>query len=220
MKNTEQDYIKDIQRMLKDAGFYEGNIDGIVGQLTSQAVYKALNYPNDRGIPSDKEEPKGEKPLTDTASPLNFAGFINGISLKRLKGVNDKLVKVVALASTYMQGEFLVTEGLRTYARQEELVKTGASKTLNSKHLTGNAVDLAPLVNGKLSWVQKDFYPIVDAMQKACIELGIKVRWGGAWAVLNDKKGIKPQKMIDDYSAMKRQSRQTPFIDCPHFELI
>ena len=57
-------------------------------------------------------------------------------------------------------------------------------------------------------------------MQKACIELGVKVRWGGAWAVLNDNKGISPKSMIETYSARKRQAKQKPFIDYPHFELI
>ena len=222
MKNTEQDYIKDIQRMLKDAGFYTGKIDGIVGQLTSQAVYKALNYPNERGEVRQEEKaeptPQPNEPADTTPYPT-FASFINETSIKRLKGVDEKLYKVVALASQYSSVPFLVTEGLRTYARQKKKKKTGASKTLTSNHLTGKAVDLAPLINGKISWEQKDFYPLAECMQKACIELGVKVRWGGAWAVLNDNKGISPKSMIETYSARKRQARQKPFIDCPHFEL-
>lgn len=221
MKNTEQDYIKDIQRMLKDAGFYTGNIDGIVGQLTTQAVYKALNYPNERVEVRQEESISAfNENLANSTENTPFASFINEVSIKRLKGVDDKLYKVVALASQYSSIPFLITEGLRTYARQEELVKTGASKTLNSKHLVGKAVDLAPLINGKISWEQKDFYPLVECMRKACIELNINIRWGGAWTVLNTTNDTDPKSMIEAYSAKKRQLKQTPFIDCPHFELI
>ena len=37
-----------------------------------------------------------------------------------------------------------IIEGLRTEARQAELVAQGKSKTKYSKHLEGKAVDLAP----------------------------------------------------------------------------
>lgn len=223
MKMTELDYIKDLQRVLKAAGFYEGKIDGIVGQLTVSAVYKACNCKEPTTSPAE-DALKYSGTTTDaketTAKATSFADFLNQTSLNRLKGVKTNLIKVVALASQFTKQPFMITEGLRTYARQEELVKSGASKTLNSKHLTGDAVDLAPLVNGKISWEQKDFYPLAEAMRRAATTLNIDIRWGGAWAVLNYTGAKTPKSLIDEYGAKKRAAKQSPFIDCPHFELV
>jgi peptidoglycan LD-endopeptidase CwlK len=73
-------------------------------------------------------------------------------SLSRLEGVHPDLVRVVKKAAAMSDLDFTVLEGLRTVARQTQLVKQGASKTMNSRHLTGHAVDLAPLIDGKVSW--------------------------------------------------------------------
>lgn len=59
----------------------------------------------------------------------------------RLQGVHPDLVRVVELARKSVP--FIVTEGIRTRARQVDLVARGASRTMNSRHLTGHAVDLA-----------------------------------------------------------------------------
>ena len=63
-----------------------------------------------------------------------------------LEGVHPDLVKVVHRAAALSDIDFTVLEGLRTVARQKQLVKAGASKTMNSRHITGHAVDLAVLV--------------------------------------------------------------------------
>lgn len=70
-------------------------------------------------------------------------------SLDRMKGVHPDLVKVVKRAIQISEVDFTVTEGLRDIERQRELVKSGASKTMNSRHLTGHAVDLIALKNGQ-----------------------------------------------------------------------
>jgi peptidoglycan L-alanyl-D-glutamate endopeptidase CwlK len=69
-------------------------------------------------------------------------------SLSRLEGVHPDLVRVVKRAAAISDLDFTVLEGLRTLERQRKLRAEGASKTLNSRHLTGHAVDLAPLING------------------------------------------------------------------------
>lgn len=70
-------------------------------------------------------------------------------SEKHLQGVHGDLVKVVRKALEYSTVDFAVIEGVRTKARQAQLFKQGATKTMNSRHLTGHAVDLPPLVEGK-----------------------------------------------------------------------
>lgn len=107
-------------------------------------------------------------------------------SESNLIGVHPDLVKVVRRALELTPIDFKVIEGRRTLERQRELVKAGASQTLNSRHLTGHAVDIVPLPDGKVSWEWKYFYPMAEAMKQAAAELGIAVEWGGNWTTFKD----------------------------------
>jgi peptidoglycan L-alanyl-D-glutamate endopeptidase CwlK len=113
-------------------------------------------------------------------------------SLERLNGVHPALVRVVHAALAVSSVDFVVVEGLRSLERQKELFEQVKTKTMNSRHLTGHAVDLAPLVDldgdGKLemSWERQHFYPIVDAMHSAAVALGVPLEWGGDWQTFVD----------------------------------
>jgi peptidoglycan L-alanyl-D-glutamate endopeptidase CwlK len=104
-------------------------------------------------------------------------------SRSKLQGVHPDLVAVVERAIQYTEQDFTVLEGLRSIDRQKELVATGKSKTMNSRHLTGHAVDLAPW---PISWDWEKFYPIADAMKEAAQELNITIEWGGDWRSFPD----------------------------------
>lgn len=104
-------------------------------------------------------------------------------SKKKLEGVHPDLVKVVERAIEITEQDFTVLEGLRDIERQRELVNTGKSTTMNSRHLTGHAVDLAPW---PISWEWEGFYPIADAMKTAADELGVSLEWGGDWKSFPD----------------------------------
>lgn len=82
--------------------------------------------------------------------------------------------------------EFFVTEGVRTYERQVELVKAGASRTLNSRHLTGHAVDLAAKVGDEVRWDWPLYHQIASAMKLAAGELNVPLAWGGDWSTFKD----------------------------------
>jgi peptidoglycan LD-endopeptidase CwlK len=73
-------------------------------------------------------------------------------SIERLDGVKDQLVDVVTRAIEISTVDFGVTEGLRTTETQRKYVETGKSQTMESKHLTGDAVDLVAYINGQVSW--------------------------------------------------------------------
>ena len=107
-------------------------------------------------------------------------------SLKRLEGVHPDLARIVKKAIQLTKVDFMVLEGRRTRRRQAYLVKKGASKTMNSRHISGHAVDLGALVKGKVSWDWKYYYSISDAMKSAAKELGIPVEWGGDWHTFKD----------------------------------
>ena len=111
---------------------------------------------------------------------------LGAASQAKLVGVHPDLAKVVRRAIQITKQDFTVTEGLRTKARQTYLVQTGKSKTMNSRHLTGHAVDLAPVVGGKISWDWDHFWPIVTAMETAAKELGIPLESGARWRSFPD----------------------------------
>jgi len=104
-------------------------------------------------------------------------------SRQRLSGVHPDLVAVVKRAIEITEQDFSVLEGVRNIERQRQLVKAGKSKTLNSRHLTGHAVDLVPY---PVSWDWEYFYPIADAMKTAAEELGVDLEWGGDWKSFPD----------------------------------
>lgn len=107
-------------------------------------------------------------------------------SLSRLSGVHDDLVKVVKLAITLTDVDFTVLEGRRTRERQKELVAAGASKTMNSRHLTGHAVDLGAYVAGEVRWDWPLYDRIAVAMKEAATQLGLPLEWGGDWTTFKD----------------------------------
>lgn len=107
-------------------------------------------------------------------------------SVSRLKGVHPDLVAVVNRAIKLTEVDFAVLEGLRTHTRQIELVKAGASQTMNSRHLTGHAVDLGAYVGGAVRWDWPLYYKIATAMKKAAAELGVPIEWGGDWKSFKD----------------------------------
>lgn len=140
-------------------------------------------------------------------------------SRNELKGVHGDLVKVVERAIQLTVQDFGVHDGTRTMAEQKKFVASGVSKTLHSRHLTGHAVDLVPFVNGQLRWEMEPIYKIADAMRMAASELGIPIRWGGAWDRLLTEETDPPEEMVDDYIARRKAVGKKAFIDGPHYEL-
>jgi peptidoglycan L-alanyl-D-glutamate endopeptidase CwlK len=114
-----------------------------------------------------------------------------------------------------------VLEGKRSRTRQAELVASGASKTMESRHLKGEAVDSAPYPirwpkldeSTKQSLINDGLLSEVKAYAKSlgrwyyyggyvlgtADAMGIPLRWGGDWD--NDRE-------VNDQN----------FDDLPHFE--
>lgn len=127
-------------------------------------------------------------------------------SRRNLQGVHPDLVRVVQRAIQITKQDFVVIEGLRTEARQRELVAKGASRTMNSRHLSGHAVDIVPWVDGTISWDWKFYSEIRNAMVTAAAELGVEIEWGGNWATFKD--GPHWQLPWDKYPVAQAPKRQ------------
>lgn len=107
-------------------------------------------------------------------------------SLENLKGVDERLIEIMTLALSRSKNDFGITEGIRTIKRQQELVKNGKSKTMNSYHLKGKAVDVAIYKNGKISWEIGLYKELNDIIQRIAKEKGYKITWGGDWRTFAD----------------------------------
>lgn len=141
-------------------------------------------------------------------------------SEKELIGVEPKLVKVVRFAIQLTTQDFMVYDGIRSIAEQKHYVAIGTSKTMQSKHLEGLAVDLVPWINGKPTWDWEGCYQIALAMDQAATQLGCadRITWGGAWdRTLADFEGDSNayKRAVQDYRA---RHSGPDFIDGPHFE--
>ena len=141
-------------------------------------------------------------------------------SLSRLEGVNDDLVTVVKYAIGVTKQDFSVICGLRTIEEQEALVAKGASQTMKSKHIDGNAVDLMAYCDGG-RWELNLYDEIADAMKEAAEAAGLKLRWGAAWTI--DDFGAwegTAENAMNSYVDTRRSQSRRPFIDAPHFEIM
>lgn len=119
-------------------------------------------------------------------------------SQRRLQGVDLRLVRICEkVVEAY---DISILEGRRTPERQRQLYAEGKTRTLNSKHLTGLAVDVAPY---PIDWDdERRFIYMAGHMMMAAADIGARLRWGGNW----NEDGI----LIVDQS----------FDDLVHFELV
>ncbi|MEH7827094.1 M15 family metallopeptidase [Gemmobacter denitrificans] len=149
--------------------------DGVLGPITTQAIIEAAKL--------GRLSVTADNPL---AAPVGVP-VLNDRSEASLRGVHPDLVRVVRRAAALSPVPFTVIEGLRTKERQAKLVKAGASKTMNSRHITGHAVDLVPhRPDGKIAFDWPLYHKLAPAMKQAAAELGVALVWGGDWRSFKD----------------------------------
>jgi len=107
-------------------------------------------------------------------------------SLSRLEGVHPDLVRVVKKAAALSDLDFTVLEGIRSVERQKQLVSQGASKTMNSRHITGHAVDLAPMIAGEVRWDWPLYHKLAKVVKAAAADEKVPLQWGGDWRTFKD----------------------------------
>ena len=117
-------------------------------------------------------------------------------SADKLGSTDERLIRVFTEVIKHF--DCTILEGIRSRARQEQLVAEGKSKTMNSKHLLGKAVDVAPY---PIDWNDRErFTYFAGYVMGIAAKMGIKLRWGGDW----DRD---------------TQVSNNSFDDLPHFEI-
>jgi peptidoglycan L-alanyl-D-glutamate endopeptidase CwlK len=113
-----------------------------------------------------------------------------------LNGVNQKLIDLFGVVKDITPIKFTITEGVRTKERQQLLLNEGKTKILQSKHLTGDAIDICPLINNKLDYEARDDIMFLQGLfYGVAVKMGIGIRVGSLW----DGKSIKENSFIDAY---------------------
>ncbi len=167
---TDDAFVRFVQHALAERGHDVGPADGIAGDRTSRALIAALG-------------PVSTPVVTTSASSVAW----DGRSLRSLTGVHSDLRRIMDRARLDTPLPFVVIEGLRTVARQKQLVASGASQTMRSRHLTGHAVDIVPLgADGQLSWDWPLYHRLAVAVKQAASSLGLPIEWGGDWKSFKD----------------------------------
>ena len=112
---------------------------------------------------------------------------LSKLSLERLEGVDERLKAIVTECAARCLFPFNVSEGLRSVEQQREYVRQGKSRTMNSKHLTGKAVDLYPLSMDRKQVDWSRFEELADLMFQVAGDQGTEIVWGGHWKTIVDK---------------------------------
>ena len=112
-------------------------------------------------------------------------------SLLRMRGVHPDLVRVMKRAIKSSPLDLIILEGVRSIERQQKLYASGASQTMNSRHIIqtdgwGHALDVAPYVDRKASWHWPHYYRIAPVIKLAAELEGVDVVWGGDWKTFHD----------------------------------
>ena len=141
-------------------------------------------------------------------------------SLSRMNGIKNELHTVVCSAIKLTKIDFGVICGMRTEEEQKALLEKGATQTMKSKHLTGDAVDLMAYIGSRGSWELNLYDDLADAMKAAAIEEKVGIRWGACWHIpdIREWEGTMEEAM-NAYIDLRRSQGRRPFIDGPHFEL-
>lgn len=120
--------------------------------------------------------------------------IINASSETKLKKVHPDLVRVVRKTAKLIKDKsfgFIITCGPRTLEEQKKLLKQGATKTLNSRHIPGNdgyakAVDFAVMLDNKLRWDWPLYSRLSTIVKEAAKLEGVSIIWGGDWKSFKD----------------------------------
>lgn len=120
--------------------------------------------------------------------------IFNQSSENKLKKLHPDLVRVVRrMQKLSKDPDFgaVITCTSRTLEEQKLLVKKGASKTLNSRHIPGKdgyakAIDFAVTLKGKVRWDWPLYAKLANMMKQAARLEKIPITWGGDWKSFKD----------------------------------
>lgn len=121
---------------------------------------------------------------TSPTPPFQFGSR----SESHLATLDPRLVRLARHAITTTRIDFTIISGRRTLPQQRALVQAGKSRTLNSRHLSGCALDFVPLdpTTGKGSFQRPLAIEVAIAFYEAARIHQTPIIWGGTWRSFED----------------------------------
>lgn len=169
-----------------------GDIKSLMDLDAARAIvplWQALQGSQEQQVSVLKQMQRGAMPVLSPKAGELPAYWTPDIGA-RANGVNPGLLAVMKRASEISGTQFIIGDkgGTRDQATQDDLVAKGASQTRNSNHLTGHALDLIPIVNGKpdANASPEEYAKLSAAMKQAAKEMGLPLNWGGDWKDFKD----------------------------------
>lgn len=146
--------------------------------------------------------------------------FLTEASEALLSEVHPSLAEVIRRAIAISDIEFQVFHGKRTLTQQDEFFRKGATQGHQSPHMYGSAVDIMPVVEGRMCPESEVFDEVATCIKYAAADLNTPIRWGGAWHCTNI---ATYNGMLDDlqnwYLEHCLEHNVRPQLDPHHFEL-
>ena len=140
----------------------------------------------------------------------------------RMRTMHPDLRKVFDAFIEITPRDVTILEVARSVSRQKQLVESGASRTMNSRHIPINGVvyaaDIGVLAGSRVVWTWDLYEEAAETMRDAAKLTGIPVRWGGCWEILNTLNDPIADE-VRAYSARSKAAGVRPFLDGGHFEL-
>ena len=120
--------------------------------------------------------------------------ILNPKSETKLKKVHPDLIRVVRRTARLIKDKsfgFIITCGVRTLEEQKKLLKQGATRTLNSRHIPSKdgyakAVDFAVTLDGKVRWDWPLYQRLSGIVKEAAKQENVSITWGGDWKTFKD----------------------------------
>jgi len=179
-----QDRLKNCQSILKDAGLYQGKIDGIPGRLTREAFQKLCDLALEELSRKQVEEPKEEPPVAGEVDARSQS--VIDTLLPEVQPIAKKFILECAAQDISIK----IISGTRTYEEQNALYEQGRSKpgkvvtnarAGHSNHNFGIAFDIGVFKDGK--YIEES--PLYAAAAVIGKRLGLS--WGGDWKNIEDQ---------------------------------
>lgn len=117
-------------------------------------------------------------------------------SKANLATVHEDLQRVMEEAIKDAPYDFSITEGLRSLERQKQLFADKKSSTMKSRHLTGHAVDVAIIIDGKANWEMDKYKELATHVEAVALSLGVAIECGAFWQHFPDGPHIELDRTV------------------------
>jgi muramidase (phage lysozyme) len=183
-------FVATYQRAL-GAGATPAQATAVAQQTTQPKPVQVASLDPSAGVSSI--DPYGRIPATDTRGEDQRAKFrqwnSNPVANEAANeaAIDPALAGVVDRAKQIAGTNFVIGSGRRDAGMQQKAVDWGWSKTNDSDHLGGGAVDLWPVdANGQVVFDPQKQAQIVQAMKQAAKEKGVDLDPGADWSRFKD----------------------------------